>query len=562
MVWLDADERMGAVFFDGRMACVQKAATHVVLAYRSTVRQSDTVRNVFVLLAFWRPQMLFCVTKRRRPNQHIGKKMKLLFFPLCLALFLFNPQVYAFPVPSEQARAAYLRWQRLLQQTTASPTPSAPSNESARVAAIITLQQASFVPAQWWLTVFRDPSYPIRQIADQKLRQDGIQALPALRDALRDPHPRVRLQAAQLLGSLGPQAREALPSFSLRKEREPGVRIAILQAIGAIAPQEAVETLAVGLYDTYPRARLAAIVSFGKIAPHTRALPFLAALLRACNAPQADIRFAAAQSIGVLRLSPARSLPPLLALLRDPQWRVQAQAIEAIGAFGSSAAAAIQPLLAVLRDNASPSRAHAALALAQIGRPARQAIPLLLKELSQDTSLSVVVEHLIQPMMRPFLIFRIGSLEKSLLLMFSFTRAVATYQRAALPRLRATLQRSTPPPLWLLFATGRLGPHASALLPRLLRLSPKAPLAHRYLALLVLSRIAPKDSRVQRTLQQSLRAKELPLRMSAAVALQSLGYTEKIQPILQEDTTIRNATERTLRMMRDLHTTPYLWRDL
>ena len=52
------------------------------------------------------------------------------------------------------------------------------------------------------------------------------------------------------------------------------------------------------------------------------------------------------------------------------------------------------------------------------------------------------------------------------------------------------------------------------------------------------------------------------LRMAAAVALQSLGYTEGLETILQEDTTIRNATERTLRMMRDLHTTPYLWRDL
>ncbi len=481
-------------------------------------------------------------------------------FVACLA---FCTPLFAESEPSASARAAYLRWQRLLQQVTNSPsgTPT-PSNDTARTIAVSEMQAASDIPARWWLAIFRDPSYPLRQIAQQKLRIYGLRALPALQSALQDPHPRIRLEAAKRLGELGLQARTAIGSFALHKEREPGVRVAILESIGKIAPQDAVETLARGLADPYSRARLAAAVSFGKITPASHALPHLGALLRACRDPHPDTRFAAAQSVGLLRLSPSQSLPPLLALLRDPQWRIQAQSIEAIGAYGSSATSVIRPLLDQLRNKTSPLRSHAALALAQIGHPARQALPLLVEELAQDTSLSVVVDHLIQPMMRPFLIFRIGSLEQPLLLMFSFTRAVATYQHTALPPLRKSLQRSTTPPLWLLFAVGRLGPHAAALLPYLLRLSPKAPLAHRYLRLLVISRIAPKDRKARSLLQRSLRANEPPLRMAAAVALQSIGYTEGIETILQEDTTIRNATERTLRMMRDLHTTPYLWRDL
>ncbi|MCB9641450.1 MAG: HEAT repeat domain-containing protein [Myxococcales bacterium] len=470
------------------------------------------------------------------------------------------------PPPAAQTRAAYARWKRLLQrdlqQGQGSPLQRTQASLADRQAAIAILAQDIYTPPLWWLAIFRDPAFSIRHIARQKLEKAEDYALPSLIIALRDKHPRVRLQAAQLLGRLGKQATSAISSLSIHKEREPGVRVAILQAIGKIAPQEAVPMLAKGLSDPYYRAKVAAAVAFGTIRPPQQAEAYLPKLFLACRDAHPDVRFAAAQSLGQLKILAAPSVIALQALLRDKVWRVQAQSAESIGRFGPKAAPAVPALLQRLRDTNSPLRSRVALALAQIGKRSKQALPILLQELSQDTSLDVVVQHLLNPVMRPLLVFRIGGLEKPLLLMFAFSRAVATYEHVAISPLRKKLRKTSVPPLWLLFSMGRLGPHAKPFFTKILRLKSTAPLAQRYLRNLVLARIAPNHPKTRRFLLQQCKAKEQPLRIAAAVALQSIGQsTPQIQQILQEDDTIRRATERTFRMMRDLNTTPYLWRN-
>jgi HEAT repeat protein len=87
-------------------------------------------------------------------------------------------------------------------------------------------------------------------------------AVPALTSVVKDPDAKVRAEVMHSLSALGPASASAVPELvsSLANERDPGVRVTILQALDAIAPgtPPVLGAHVAGLSDPEPPVRAAA----------------------------------------------------------------------------------------------------------------------------------------------------------------------------------------------------------------------------------------------------------------------------------------------------------------
>jgi HEAT repeat protein len=87
-----------------------------------------------------------------------------------------------------------------------------------------------------------------------ELREGAEPLVPTLIELLHDADPRVRSDAADILGSIGPGSRPAVPALveRLREDSDPRVRAQAALALGALGPdaQEAVPALTEALNDT------------------------------------------------------------------------------------------------------------------------------------------------------------------------------------------------------------------------------------------------------------------------------------------------------------------------
>jgi hypothetical protein len=105
------------------------------------------------------------------------------------------------------------------------------------------------VRANFQAEISRDASFtePSEQeLAAQALGRIGKPAVPMLMNALQHRDPHVRLQAAQVLAKIGPEAQAAVPLLvAALDDHDPHVRRAAARALGQIGPaaQEAVPAL-------------------------------------------------------------------------------------------------------------------------------------------------------------------------------------------------------------------------------------------------------------------------------------------------------------------------------
>ena len=150
-------------------------------------------------------------------------------------------------------------------------------------------------------------------------------AVPVLTEAMQDRDPGVRVAAVEALVRIAdPQCREPL----LAATRDPRLRAVALDALAAIRAPEAAALAETCLAEINIDTRCAAIRTYGALnmpGAYDRLLPLL-------DAPNRDVRLAAIQ--GLAALGDARAAPPLLARLGDEFEAAERGALlDALGKF-------------------------------------------------------------------------------------------------------------------------------------------------------------------------------------------------------------------------------------
>lgn len=177
--------------------------------------------------------------------------------------------------------------------------------------------------------------------------------VPALARALKHEDTRIRIEAAEDLGLIGPPAAAAVPALLelSQKDPDPLTRAEAAKAVALIDPRN--ET----------------------------AIPLLVATL----ADKAgNIRKRAAECLGDLGPGARSAVPDLLKSVKDADPRVSWAAIDALGQIGPDAEAGVPILVEALKEG--DNRGAAVDALGQIGRRARTAIPALEKVLKGEVT--------------------------------------------------------------------------------------------------------------------------------------------------------------------------------
>jgi HEAT repeat protein len=168
---------------------------------------------------------------------------------------------------------------------------------------------------------------------------------------LKSTNPEERAGAAQRLGS-GMQKKAVPPLIKLLEDESPQVRIAAIEALGAIGHPASIEPLAFALSNLHKTAK-----SRSQRSTHEAEMMEREALAKAL--------VAAGQP----------SVTPLLKSLESEDKEARRLAAQALGQIKDSQA--VEPLMRKLEDNRSDVRQAAALALGAIGDP--QAIGALIK---------------------------------------------------------------------------------------------------------------------------------------------------------------------------------------
>lgn len=247
----------------------------------------------------------------------------------------------------------------------------------------------------------------IKMLEDEKAILSGVDAAVAERVILRkeDANPSLRASAALTLGTIGPDAKPAIPTLlASLKDKTWNVRLACAEALARIRVKEekiitAVKdamfaekdstwrvdlakslvkldpenkdaisvVIKVLLTDEEPENRSSAALSLGGMTKSTQIRIALPALITALKDSDEHVREFVAQSLGQICEGSSTVVPALIERLeRDKSKSVRVQAAQALGEFGPEAKAAIQALTRVSQDMDSELRGIAVQSLGQI----------------------------------------------------------------------------------------------------------------------------------------------------------------------------------------------------
>ena len=210
--------------------------------------------------------------------------------------------------------------------------------------------------------------------------RDGLTA------ALADPDAVVRQNAAKSLGTMATRAEQALdPLLQRLGDPDEKVRSAVAEAIGCLGPA-AVPRLAKSLAGDNAHIRAVAAKALECEKPAMAIRPWLDALVKALEDPDADVRVQAVQSLALTssydreafrRLAP-RMVDPLLKGLKEIRRRASAsRPLEWTAPETGREAESIPALIAALDDPDVEVRKNAAVALRAFGDRAVPAVPAL-----------------------------------------------------------------------------------------------------------------------------------------------------------------------------------------
>jgi HEAT repeat protein len=208
----------------------------------------------------------------------------------------------------------------------------------------------------------------------------AAEEVPLLVKALGDESARVRLDAAEELGLVGPPAAAAVPALVKLTEApaDPLLRIAAAKAVARIDAKNktAVPLLIEALEDKAGKVRKMAAESLGDLGPDAHAA--VAALLRAAKDSDPTVSWAAIDALGQIGPAADAAVPTLIDALRDAGTR--GAAVDALGQIGRKAHAAVPALEKLLTGDQVNIRWPAAASLVRIGGPgAKPGVRFLLR---------------------------------------------------------------------------------------------------------------------------------------------------------------------------------------
>ncbi|MGE0191017.1 MAG: HEAT repeat domain-containing protein [Planctomycetota bacterium] len=237
-------------------------------------------------------------------------------------------------------------------------------------------------------------------------------AFPALLGCLEDDDPQLLATAAALVAQRGADGHAALSRLvALSTHEDPEVRTWSLQAIGLIAPREAVPALIARLGDDDDASRFAAasalaatgepwmpevddailaeaerdpprmtelqVVQTAWAHASPRMVPLLERMARNAKDPQARSSAVHALAQQVDR----EALDVLLAAAQDPDPAVRQAVLTALANLGVDAAPAMPLLLAAIKGEDATARSAACITLARLGPVAREGLDAVLDAL-------------------------------------------------------------------------------------------------------------------------------------------------------------------------------------
>ncbi len=238
------------------------------------------------------------------------------------------------------------------------------------------------------IEALHSPDPAVRRDAADALGDIGgeaKEAIPALIAALKDQDVGVSLSAAGALKRIGEEAREAVPALiAALKGRDVDVRSYAATVLGSIGgkAKEAVPVLIAALKDQDVVVRSSAARALGNIGGEAKeAIP---ALIAALKDQDVDVRRSAADALGNIGGEAKEAVPALIAALKDQDVVVRQRAANALGDIGGQAKEAIPALIAALKDWDADVGHYAANALSKIGKEVKEAVPALIAALKDQ----------------------------------------------------------------------------------------------------------------------------------------------------------------------------------
>ena len=212
-----------------------------------------------------------------------------------------------------------------------------------------------------------------------KMGANAKQAVPDLVEALGDKQESIRLAAAQALAEIGAEAKPAVPVLiKLLSGPDLQLRRAAARALAhkELQTKDAIPALTELLKHEFPWLRAEAAVTLSKMGPETAklAIPALSAAVPDRNACAA---------LAALGPETAKiGVPPLIAslaqALQSRYGRIDREAIQAVREAGPEAVkAAIPVIMPLLRNQDKDVRGNAFSVLASLGPAAESALPEL-----------------------------------------------------------------------------------------------------------------------------------------------------------------------------------------
>lgn len=225
-----------------------------------------------------------------------------------------------------------------------------------------------------------------------RINPKSRQIVNALSLAIRDTSDEVRMAAANALTSEGVDPIGALSGFhaALHDSAHAQTRSSTARMIGNLGPKRGrmlIPALSEGIDDPDADVRTATIESLGMLGPDPGI--DLARINQKITDPDPLVRRAAVQTLLKLNADPGLTLSLARAALRDSVSSVRMAAAYSLGTLGASAIPALPELRVALKDANAFVRAGAAFAIGGIGPQARSVIPDL-RRLFADPSKEVV----------------------------------------------------------------------------------------------------------------------------------------------------------------------------
>jgi HEAT repeat protein len=216
----------------------------------------------------------------------------------------------------------------------------------------------------------------------RQVHADARLVLPLAKEAVKDDNAAIKAQGLELLWQADPRSQEVVP-LALEMLKTPAGRYAALNLLGRMGPaaREAVPELVGLLKGNDQHLRQQALVALGNIGGGAgEAVPAMTGLLKDANV---STRQAAARALGQVGPAARRAVPELLRALDDKDSNTRQTIVFALRTIRPDGKAVVPRLLEVAKEDQTYARTAALDLLGEYGPEAAAAVPLLLDELKR-----------------------------------------------------------------------------------------------------------------------------------------------------------------------------------